>query len=267
MTLKTLPFDLERAQSGVAVCLADGTPVTIVNFNLTTVCGSYPILGRYTDRAGEDHYEIWPASGTFADEPGHADAPQDLCLVAENFADLRDLEATLEIARRDRDELRAELFQTQKELADWRKNYDKLVARVKDYASPEAFKRAQDELDASRQNYAAATLGIKELQDVVDKERRERIRLEQWQKDTLETLKDWAQVEAYIDQTARPGELGKDRSAVALVRLEALKGWALVEAWVDRDICLREIELRGYSTIVIERLKMLKDLQAILKKL
>jgi len=232
MTSKTLPFDLERAQSGVAVCLADGTPVEIVNFNLTTVCGSYPILGRYTDQAGEDVYEIWPASGTFADEPGHADAPQDLCLVAsqaqDGEPDETDYEAELDYQgqvnalRDDLDEARQTIKTLKKELADWRKNYDKLVARVKDYASPEAFKRAQDELEASRHNYQAATLRIKELDAVVEKERRERIRLEQWQKEAIDSIKGWAQVENYLNQTAKVRDLGKDRSTVAIDRLRTL---------------------------------------------
>jgi len=254
MTSKTLPFDLELAQSGVAVCLADGTPVEIVNFNLTTVCGSYPILGRYTDRAGEDHYEIWPASGTFADEPGHADAPQDLCLVAsqaqDGEPDETDYEAELDYQGQVnalRDELaeaRHTIAEHVKELGKTRQKYATATVKIngarnlsakiieleqivskerREYraASVEADKM-RIELDASRQNYAAATLGIKELQDVVDKERRERIRLEQWQKEALVSIKDWAQVETYIDKTAKVRDLGKDRSAIVLDRLRTL---------------------------------------------
>jgi len=249
MTSKTLPFDLERAQSGVAVCLADGTPVEIVNFRLGISSSIYPILGRYKDRANEDVYEVWPASGTYADVIGGPEfPPQDLCLVAETSkleaygASL--LEDKLEqaigkIAQQEgeladlRREYRAALVEADKmriELADWRKNYDKLVARVKDYASPEAFKRAQDELAAMRENYGQACLRIKELDAVVDK----RIRLETWQKETLEVLKDWRQVEDFVN--AEDGRADHE---------DGLEAWA----------------------VVLSRLKTLRDLTAMLKKL
>ena len=200
---KIIPFDIDLARNGAQVVTADGDPVKIVNFDLKIASASYPILGIITKNSptsSYEVYEVWPRNGVYSDldQVGRQDPPPpDLCLVVEdNFADQRDAEATLEIVRN---------------------NYTKALA----------------ELEASRHNYGRATLRIKELDQVVEKERRERIRLEQWQKDTT----------------------------------EALKKWALVEAWVDRDVCLREIELRGHSTIVIERLKMLKDLEAILKKL
>jgi hypothetical protein len=222
MTVKTLPFDLERAQSGVAVCLADGTPVEIVNFSLGVSSSTYPILGRYKDRADEDVYEVWPASGTYADVIGGPEnPPQDLCLVASKAQDLdpdeTDYEAELDYQnqvnalRDDLAEARHTNAEYKKELAKMRENYAKATLNLKAMITPEVAKNLHSK--------------IVELNQVVAKERRERERLEVWQKETLEVLKDWRQVENFVDAEdgRADGELGLEAWAVVLGRLKTLR--------------------------------------------
>lgn len=191
----TIPFDLELAKNGAQVITTDGDKVKIVNFDLKVV-PSYPILGIITrdlPHGSFEDYEVWPASGSYDefDQVGLGRTPPpDLLIVQDETAQHKEANRHLL----------------------------KMIERL------------EGELSASRHNYGQATLKIQELEAVVDKERRERIRLEDWQKETLKTL----------------------------------KGWALVEAWVDRDVCLREIEIKGHPKIVIERLETLKGLKKLL---
>lgn len=192
---KLIPFDIELAKAGAKVVTTGGQPVKIVNFNLAAV-PSFPVLGLVTwdlPSGLQEDYEVWPASGSYRglDEIGRDNVPADL-LIEVNYDD----KTLLRYGR----ELEAKILG------------DKGMVE-----------RLEGELEASRHNYRAATIEIKNLGEQVDRLQRDKNSLEQWKKEALEVMNDWAKVENFLEENCAPQDLGKPIAAVALDRLRTLK--------------------------------------------
>jgi hypothetical protein len=143
-------FDPAKARNGARVCLADGTPVRIVNFNLAGF-PSYPILGIYKNHAGQDVYEVWPTSGSYEDEIGRKDPPQDLCLADDGELDrfdqaelerlrvdhrqtilkIKELNVALEAERREVERLKTWQKEALVSIKDWAKVEDLIIKTSK----------------------------------------------------------------------------------------------------------------------------------------